>query len=122
MTWNVFDWGKRSAVIGEKEAELAQAEENVRKLKQRVAVQVEKSYRSVELAREMMATARAVLTQAQETSRVGGDRYFVGVSLASEDRKLKAGEASALASLLRADLNYLLAKSALDVATGFLPK
>src|SRR5260221_1647058 len=38
MTWNVFDWGKRSAAIGEKEAELAQAEANVRKLKHRVAV------------------------------------------------------------------------------------
>jgi multidrug efflux pump subunit AcrB/outer membrane protein TolC len=122
MTWNVFDWGKRSAVIGEKEAELVQAEVNVRKLKQRVAVEVEKSYRNVELAREMMTTARAALTQAQETSRVDGDRYFVGVSLLSEDWKAKAGEASARANLLRADLNYLLAKSALDVATGLMPK
>ena len=69
-----------------------------------------------------MTTARAVLMQAQETRRVGGDRYFVGVSLASEDRKLKAGEASARANLLRADLNYLLAKAALDVATGLSPK
>jgi outer membrane protein TolC len=99
-----------------------QAEANVRKLNQRGAVQVEKSYRNVELAKEMMTTARAVLTQAQETSRVGGDRYFVGVSLASEDRKVKAGEASARANLLRADLNYLLAKSALEVATGFAPR
>jgi outer membrane protein TolC len=99
-----------------------QAEANVRKLKQRVAVQVEKSYRSVELAKEMMTTARAVLNQALETSRVGADRFFVGVSLASEDWKVKAGEASAQANLLRADLNYLLAKSALDVATGFAPK
>lgn len=118
MTWNVFDWGKRSAVIGEKEAELEQAENNVRKLERRVAVQVEKSYRNVELAKEMMTTARAVLAQAQETSRVGSDRYFVGVSLSSEDWKVKAGETLARANLLRADLNYLLAKSALDVAAG----
>ncbi|HXR16942.1 MAG TPA: hypothetical protein VN777_12160 [Terriglobales bacterium] len=69
-----------------------------------------------------MTTARAALTQAQETSRVGGDRYFVGVSLLSEDWKVKAGEVSAQANLLRADLNYLLATSALDVATGFTPR
>jgi len=33
MTWDVFDWGKRSAVIGERKAELVQAEETVRKVK-----------------------------------------------------------------------------------------
>jgi outer membrane protein TolC len=122
MTWNVFDWGKRSALIGEREAELVQAEENVRRLQQRVTVQVEKSYRDLELAREMITTARAVLAQARETRRLGGDRYFVGVSLASEDSKVKADEASAEANLLRADLNYLLAKSALEVATGVTPR
>jgi len=42
--------------------------------------------------------------------------------LASEDWRAKAGEASAQANLLHADLNYLLAKGELDVATGVAPK
>ncbi len=66
--------------------------------------------------------ARAALEQARETRRLDGDRYKVGVSLASEDWRAKAGEASAQANLLRADLNYLLAKGELDVATGVAPK
>jgi OMF family outer membrane factor len=99
-----------------------QAEENVERLKRRVALQVEKSYRSLQLAKEMTTTANAALDQARETRRLDGDRYVVGVSVASEDWRAKAGEASAQANLLRADLNYLLAKGELDVATGAAPK
>ena len=122
MSWKVFDWGKRSAAIGEGEAQVMQAEENVQRLKRRVTLQVEKSYRNLELAKEMTSTAHAALEQARETRRLDGDRYVVGVSLASEDWRAKAGEASAEANLLRADLNYLLAKGELDVATGAAPK
>jgi outer membrane protein TolC len=122
MSWKVFDWGKRSATIGEGEAQLMQAEENVERLKRRVTLQVEKSYRNLELAKEMTMTARAALEQARETRRLDGDRYIVGVSLASEDWRAKAGEASAQANLLRADLNYLFAKGELEVATGVAPR
>src|SRR6202521_3038897 len=58
LSWKVFDWGKRSAAIGEGEAQSTQAEENVQRLKRRVALQVEESYRSLELAREMTTTDR----------------------------------------------------------------
>jgi len=122
MSWSVFDWGKRSAAIGEGETRLTQAEENVERLTRRVTLQVEKSYRNLELAKEMATTARAALEQARETRRLDRDRYIAGVSLASEDWRAKAGEAAAQASLLRADLNYLLAKGELDVTTGVAPK
>src|SRR5882672_6045751 len=112
----------RAAALGEGETLLTQAEENVERLKRRVTLQVEKSYRNLELAKQMTTTARAALEQARETRRLDGDRYNVGVSLASEDWRAKAGEASAQANLLRADLNYLLAKGELDVATGVAPK
>jgi outer membrane protein TolC len=42
MSWKLFDWGKRSAAIGEGEAQMLQAEENVQRLKRRVTLQVEK--------------------------------------------------------------------------------
>jgi outer membrane protein TolC len=118
MSWDLFDWGKRSSSVGEKESELAQALENVERLKKRIAVRVEKSYHDVELAQEMMETARSAVYQAQENSRLVGNRFAVGLILASDDWKTKAGEAYAKASLLRADLSYVLAKSELDVAVG----
>src|SRR5260221_13309770 len=91
MSWKVFDWGKRSAAIGEGEAQLTQAEENVQRLKRRVTLQIEKSYRNLELAQEMKTTARAALEQAREKRRLDGDRYVVGVSLASEDWRVQDG-------------------------------
>lgn len=54
--------------------------------------------------------------------RLNGDRYIVGVRLASEDWRAKPGEASTQANVVRADLNYLLAKSEFVVATGTAPK
>jgi outer membrane protein TolC len=122
MTWDLFDWGKRSSSVGEKESELARALENVERLKRRIAVRVERSYRDVELAGQMIETARSALYQAQETSRLDGHRYAVGVSLASDGWKAKAGEAYAKANVLRANLSYVLAKSELDVAVGSAPR
>ncbi|MCU1259638.1 MAG: AcrB/AcrD/AcrF family protein [Bryobacterales bacterium] len=122
MSWKVFDWGKRSAAIGQEEAQLTRDEENVQRVTRRVTLQVERSYRNLELAKEMTTTARAALEQARETRRLDGDRYVAGVNLASEDWRAKAGEASAQANLLRADLNYLLSKSELDAAIGAPPK
>jgi hypothetical protein len=61
------------------------------------------------------STARAALEQTRETERLDGDRYVVGVSLASEGWRAKL---LLRPILLRADSNYLLAKSELDVAIG----
>src|SRR5258708_22367306 len=40
MSWNVFDWGKRSATLGEAEARQTQAEENIERLKRRGGIAV----------------------------------------------------------------------------------
>jgi hypothetical protein len=61
------------------------------------------------------STARAAFEQALETERLDGDRYVVGVSLASEGWRAKL---LLRPILLRADSTYLLAKSELDVAIG----
>jgi outer membrane protein TolC len=44
LTWEVFDFGKRRAAVREREAQLAQAEENLQRLKEEVAVGIERSY------------------------------------------------------------------------------
>src|SRR5260370_4075804 len=46
MSWKVFDWGKRSVAIGEGEAQVLQAEDNVQRLKRRVPRQGEKNQRN----------------------------------------------------------------------------
>src|SRR5262249_4680428 len=43
LTYDVFDFGKRRAVVRQREAQLAQAEENLTRLKEAVSVQIERS-------------------------------------------------------------------------------
>ena len=52
LDWDVFDFGKRRAAVREREAQLAEAEENLRRLKEEVAVAIERSYNKVERTRE----------------------------------------------------------------------
>ncbi len=47
MTWNIFDWGKRKGVVGQREALLTQAEENLRRITDRVSLEVDKAYRKI---------------------------------------------------------------------------
>src|SRR5215475_9583055 len=48
LSYDVFDFGKRRAVVREREAKLAQAQENLARLKEAVSVQIERSYNKVE--------------------------------------------------------------------------
>src|SRR5262249_3156734 len=48
LSYDVFDFGKRRATVREREAQLAQARENVERLKEAVGVQIEQSLNKVE--------------------------------------------------------------------------
>ncbi|HOP41114.1 MAG TPA: efflux RND transporter permease subunit, partial [Geobacteraceae bacterium] len=48
MTWDIFDWGNRSGVVGQRKSQLAQAEENVKRIEQRLTVEISKAYRKLE--------------------------------------------------------------------------
>ena len=45
MTWDIFDWGKRKSVVGQRAALLEQAEHNLRRVADLVSVEVDKAYR-----------------------------------------------------------------------------
>ncbi len=46
--YGVFNFGRRRAAVREREAQLQQAEENVRRLKEEVSLQIEPGYNKVE--------------------------------------------------------------------------
>ena len=57
MTWDVFDFGKRRAAVREREDQLAEAEENLRRLKEEVAVSIERSYNKVQRTKSLVEVA-----------------------------------------------------------------
>jgi outer membrane protein TolC len=61
LTWDVFDFGKRRAAVREREAQLAQSEENLQRLKEEVAVGIERSYNKVQRTRSLVQVANQVV-------------------------------------------------------------
>jgi outer membrane protein TolC len=121
LTFDVFDFGKRRAAVLERETELAQAEENVKRLKEEVAVAIERGYDKVERTRNLVRVATQVVKLRQEGERLAQNQLAQGVILASERRQATAASYQAQADFLQASLGYVLAWAELDQATGHTP-
>lgn len=122
MTWKVFDFGKRNDVIGERRALLEQAEENLRRLKNRTTVEVEKSYRKLQRSKEMIEVATEALELRRESGRLSGEQVKAGVTVMSNQMSSEAALAKSEADLLAANLGYRLAEAELQRAMGRTPR
>ena len=121
LTWDVFDFGRRRAAVLEREAQFAQAEENLRRLKEEVAVTIESSYNKLERTRSLVRVATQVVTLRQEAERLAQNQLAQGVILASERTQATAANYQAQADFLQASLGYLLARAELEQAIGHTP-
>jgi outer membrane protein len=121
LTYDVFDFGKRRATVREREAKLAQAQENFVRLKEAVSVQVERSYNKVERTKQMLLVANEVVRLREEGERLAENQLARGVVLASNRRQASAASYKAQADLLQAQLAHLLAEAELDQTIGRTP-
>jgi outer membrane protein TolC len=121
LNWEVFDFGKRRSAVREREAQLAQAEENLRRLKDEVSVGIERSYNKVERTRNMVQVANEVVRLRQESERLAQNQLTQGVILVSERRQATAASYKAQAEYLQASLGYLLAWAELEQTAGRTP-
>jgi outer membrane protein TolC len=121
MNWDVFDFGKRRAGVRESQAQLAEAEENVRRLKDEVAVSIERSYNKVQRTKHLVEVAQQVVKLRQESERLAENQLTQGEVLVSERRQASAAAYKAQADFLQARLGYLLAWAELQQAAGRTP-
>lgn len=121
LSWDVFDFGKRRAAVREREAQLAEAEENLRRLKEEVAVGIERSYNKVERTKNLVQVANEVVKLRHESERLAQNQLTQGVVLVSERRQATAATYKSEAEFLQASLGYLLAWAELEQAVGRTP-
>jgi outer membrane protein TolC len=121
LTWDVLDFGKRRQAVLESETQLAEAKENLQRLKDQVAVAVERSYNKVKQTRNLVQVADQVVSLRQEGERLAGNQLTQGVALMSEQRQATAATYKAQADLLQARLGYVLAWAELEQAVGRTP-
>jgi outer membrane protein TolC len=122
MTWDIFDWGKSKGVVGQRDALLTQAEENLRRVTDRVAVDVDKAYRKLEQSDQMISVAAEALALQKESERLNRNQFQAGVI--SEARNAQAVAATGKAELdeLEARLAHELALAEIDRIAGLRTK
>ena len=121
MNYDVFDFGKRRAAIRERGAQLAQAQENVERLKEAIGVEIEQSANKVERTKRMLQVAAEVVRLRTESERVADNQLKQGVVLVSARRHASAASSKAQADLLQAQLAYMLAQAELQQTMGRTP-
>lgn len=121
LDYDVFDFGKRRAVVRENEAKLAEAQENLTRLKEAVSVRIERTYNKVERTAQMLQVAREQVRLREESERLATNRLTLGVALVSARQEATAATYKAQASLLQAQLTYLLAGAELEEVAGRTP-
>ena len=118
MTWTMFEFGKRRGQVSERESEVAQAEENLAHLRNRVRIDVEKAVRKVNRAETEIASARELLTTNTEARRVASDQVESGTANRSAFLDSEASVFNAQADLLRAEYDRSVAAADLARLTG----
>ena len=121
LNYDIFDFGKRRASVRERESQLAQAEENLERLKEAVSVQIDRGYNKVQRTKHMLQVATEVVELRDEGERLAENQMAQGVVLVSSRRQASAASYKAQADLLQAQLAYLLAGAELEEAAGRTP-
>ena len=85
LSYDVFDFGRRRAEVRERQTQLSEAEENLERLKDEVAVQVERTYNKLKRTKSMVEVAQqwsTLRTEGERLLRINFARAFVLVAAA----------------------------------------
>jgi outer membrane protein TolC len=118
MTWTMFEFGKRHGQVMERSAEIAQAEENLTRLRNRVRIDVEKAVRKLNRAETGVQSARELVASTTEVRRVSSDQWTAGTANRSVYLDADASTLNAEADLLRAEYDRSVAAADLARLTG----
>ncbi len=120
--YDLFDSGKKHGIQREREAQLAQAKENLAKLTDQVDLSVETAYNKLEKTRQMVKVSEEVLALRTESHRVLQQELLQGAALNSQADAANAREYDARALLLETQLDHLQAHDELLDAMGTRPE
>lgn len=122
LTYTFFDGGRKRAVLEERQAQRAQAVENLQRLKDDAGVNVQKALNKIEQSRDLIDVVRQVVTLRQEADRLAGVQLHYGTILSSQRSEAISDLAKARADLLKAELGYMESQAELKAIIGRLPR
>ena len=120
LNWNIYDFGERQAVVRQRESQQKQAQANEAHTREQVSGAVQKAYRKLQQAAALTAAARKATDLRAAELKIKRDALAAGKVLPVEVLKTEATLAKAQSDLLSAQLNYRLALTELQHASGQL--
>jgi outer membrane protein TolC len=119
---DLFNGGRKRAVLRERETQLAQAKENLARVSDEVELRVQTAYNKLERTRQMIAVSEELLALRGESRRVAAELLMNGGALVSQAKESSAQELEAQAALLQSQLDYVQAADEMDAAIGRRPR
>ncbi len=120
LNFTFLDGGRRAAQVGERRAQLAQAEENLRRIRNRTMVDIEKAQRKIQQLSDMVQVAQSALTVRQEALRLRSDQVEAGLSTGAPLKEAQAALAEAQAQLFGAKVARAISENELRRIIGDL--
>jgi outer membrane protein TolC len=122
FSYDLFDGGKKRAVLHERESQLAAARENLAKVTDEVELQVETALNRLERTRQMLKVSEEIVALRHESNRVLEQELLRGSALKSQSDTTSAQEFDAKAGLLQSQLDYARAHDEFLRAMGVTPQ
>jgi outer membrane protein TolC len=122
FSYDVFEGGKKRAILREREAQLSQAKEILAQMTDEVALAVQTAYNKLERTQQMLKVSEELLALRTESSRVLQQELVHGAALSSQADMATAQEFDAKTVLLESQLDYTLANDEIIFAMGRTPE
>ncbi len=118
LSWNVLDFGRRSASQARARAQADAVREQLRELDRGIRLEVTQRVLELRTAEARVAVAERSIASARENRKVAGDRYREGVVPSSELLDAEVAHERAALSRAEALASLRLAAAGLDRAVG----
>jgi outer membrane protein TolC len=118
LKWNMQDIFSNKEIRKQREFQLKQAEENILNTQTQVNNNIEKAYRKIIHAQELIAVAQKALFYQKEELKEQEDKQAAGLNVKTDLLNAKSHQAKAAADLYAAQLTYRLAVADLKILTG----
>lgn len=122
FSYDLFDGGKKRAVLRERESQLAAARENLAKVTDEVELQMETALNRLQRTREMLKVSEEIVALRHESNRVREQELLRGAVLKSQADATSAQEFDAKAEMLQSQLEYSRAHDEFLRAMGVTPE
>jgi len=122
FSYDLFDSGRKRALLRERDSQLSQAKENLARLTDEVELAVQTAYNKLERTDQMRKVSEELLALRTESNRVLHEELTRGEVLSSQANMATAQELDARTLLLQSQLDYTQANDEIVHAIGRTPE